>query len=95
MAIKLACPDGLLALVVDGKSAPLAQISDRGCEEMEWFTETQGSVIIGRSAKTLQRWRRSGQLAAYPQGPGRLMYRRADLESVASLQLRGRPRTTS
>lgn len=62
---------------------------------MEWLTETQGSGLVGRSAKTLQRWRRIGHITAYPQGPGRVMYRRIDLESVVQLQVRGRPRAAT
>lgn len=70
---------------------------------MEWLTESQGCEHVGRSSDTLQRWRRTGDITAYPQGPGRLMYRRIDLESVVQLQqlryrerpLLGRPRAMS
>lgn len=70
---------------------------------MEWLTEPQVCVHVGTSSRSLRRWRQSGDLFVYPQGPGRAMYRRSEVEACAELQRRryeerplpGRPRLTA
>jgi hypothetical protein len=66
----------------------------------EWLTEHQAADHVGRSRRTLQIWRQSGEVTAYRQARSLILYDRESLEQCASVQAMryrkkvGRPATT-
>lgn len=66
----------------------------------EWLTEHQAADHVGRSRRTLQMWRQSGEVTAYKQARSLVFYHRESLELCASNQAMryrknvGRPVTT-